>query len=283
MELGGPQGGGMMKWTFLPLLILFAACFASSSTFILSGIPGESPYVEFVFMHPIMDGNVSDLSTLSGTYELGGVFALSRELDATACMPFVAVSPEDGESESAIGNITVGISSSRQHWQEKGWTVAITMSLPTMADDSATYHAANIGMMTNYLRGFGKYSPKILTIEAIYSSVSRLENPDLTLGFEIGPALWITVDGGGTEVLLELDALACKELNDVNLSLELLGLCNLSGGSSSFDDWLNLAVVLGGRWVGSTVKPGVFFQVNLGTNLAQVVDGVLGLDVEIEL
>ena len=270
-----------MKRTFFMLTILFATCLASSNTFILSGIPFESPSMRFVFKHPMRDESFPDLSALSGTYELSGAFALNGVIDATACIPYVSISSDEGGSESTLGNITVGISSSHQHWQQKGWTGTLTMSLPTMAEDSATYVAASTGMITSYFRGFGKYSQKTLALEAIYSSVRRQDNSNLILGFEIGPVLWIPVDGGGTQVFLEYGALASTELSNVNFSLELVGLATLSSSGNSGDRF-NHAVVLGGHWVGTAVKPGVFYQMNLG-NISDTLNGVLGLDVEIGL
>jgi hypothetical protein len=279
-----------MKLIFFTFPILFTTCLASSNTFILSGIPGESPLIEFSFRHPSMNDSYAsyDISTLSGTYEFNLSFPVNDMLDAEASIPYLVETPVydpspyvSFSSKRALGNITVSINSSYKHWQEKGWTGSVNISLPVMSDAGNAVNTGTLGMLTEYFRGFGKYSPQTLTIGAIYSSVNRSNTTNISLGYEIGPALRIPVDGEGTEVFLEYGTLASMELNDVNLSLELVGLVNLTSSGNSGDRF-DHAVVLGGRWVGTAVKPGVFYQMNLG-NISDTIIGVLGLDVEIEL
>ncbi len=274
----------MKKLVCITTLLIVTPCLASSYTFILDGIPSESPSLVFSFKHPIMDHMFIDVSTLSGTYELSGNFALSEVLDAMVCLPYVTSSEEGESTRRALGNITVGIRSSYQHWQEKGWTGSITMSLPVMSDDEDAAYIGSIGRLTEYFRGFGKYSPEILTIDAVYSSVNRLNMTNIILGFEIGPALWIPVGGvsmtGGSEVFLQYGLVGSLDLNSVSVSLEAVGLMNVTG---SIAEVIDHAVVLGGHWLGSAIKPGVFYQVNIGTDINDFIDGVFGIDVEIGL
>jgi len=276
-----------MRPTMLVILAV-STCFASSYTFLMEGVPVETPSLGFTFMHPLMDPDWTGVTSASGTFELRGTLGIARSLDLQLAIPYLVMEREDSDnSASAVGNLTLKLGTSRRFWEEHGWTGHFSVCLPTMSRNSDTQWAAFIGSVTNHYRGMGRYTQGALTIEAMYSSMNRLNMTNILLGFEIGTAVRIPTGEdpipGDTELLVDYGFAGAVESGRMSFSLELVGLGTVTEGSESFFERFSHAAVFGWRWLGGTVRPGICLQINTGNNVDGFVDGVVGLDVELDL
>ena len=73
------------------------------------------------------------------------------------------------------------------------------------------------------------------------------------------------------------------KLTNVTLSAELAELAIISEDIDDFEDRFTHSLAFGAQWIGSNIKPGIFYQIYLKEDFRDVVDGILGIKVDVDL
>jgi hypothetical protein len=153
-----------------------------------------------------------------------------------------------------------------------------------MASEKEIY-ASMYSMMSDFDRQEA-YFPNLLTLNAMYN-YANVSSDKLSLRFGIGPVLWVnTKTGSGsdkTELLLAYSLKGGIHTDAFAVSLAYSGrmIVTESGGDLSdrmFHQVGFIADAQFGRFI-----PGVYYRVPLDKNLKEVISGVLGVSLGIEL
>jgi hypothetical protein len=73
------------------------------------------------------------------------------------------------------------------------------------------------------------------------------------------------------------------KMTNVMLSAELGGLVFISEDIDDFEDRFVHSLAFGAQWTGSNIKPGIYYQIYLKEDFRDVVDGILGIKVDVDL
>ena len=63
--------------------------------------------------------------------------------------------------------------------------------------------------------------------------------------------------------------------------MELIGLAIITEDVDDFNDRFLHTLVFGGQWNAGTIKPGLFYKIYLKDELSDLVDGVLGIKLDV--
>lgn len=251
---------------------------ASAQTFILQSLPEDKPKLGFRFLRPDFDWDV-DMSLLSGIYELSFNVPVSSSINLIGSLPFTYVSVEDEDSESGIGNIFFGMQHRLTKSTQYNSNLAVGLFLPTTPDDKFTLLFINA--YTNF-HEFPKYTPDILTIYGNFA-FRGVRSSGLLFGFEIGPYLYIPTedDGLDTEFFLHYGLSGGFQVSDFAVLAELIGTVIITEDVDVFSDRFVHSISFGGQWMGSMMRPGIFYKLYLKEELKDWVKGVLGIKLDI--
>jgi hypothetical protein len=141
-----------------------------------------------------------------------------------------------------------------------------------------------MGVYSDYFE-FHKFFPKVLTI---YGNLSyHVFNAEgLLLNAEIGPNLLIPTesdDGSDTELLLHYGLATGFRFNPITFKIELAGHFFVTGESENFEDRFIHLLAIGAQWNRGWIRPGIFYQLFLKKGLSDMISGVIGIKLEIDL
>jgi len=247
----------------------------SAQNLLFQTMPKDKPQFGLRFMRPNFDGD-DDLSLLSGTYDLYFNIPVSPKLNLVGSLPYTIFSAKGEDSEGGIGSIYVGIQTKPM---TENSSLSMGVFLPTATDE---FSPMLLGLYSNNYE-FHKYISDMLTVYGNFS-YSRTHSRGAIFGLEIGPNLFIPTKGDGdVELFAHYGIFGGFKLTRVTFSAELEGLAIISEDIDDFEDRFNHSVAFGAQWIGSNIKPGVYYQIYLKEDFRDYVDGVLGIKVDVDL
>ena len=248
----------------------------TAQTYLFQGLPQPKPQLSLRFMHPDFKYG-SDLSTLSGIYDLSVNIPISQKLNLVASFPYMTFKVNEN-SESGVGNIFMGLQTYRELSKGASSVGSFGLYLPTAGED----YSGLLGAFTHYI-GYPKYVNDLLTFYGNYAYVSRTPK-GFRLGLEIGPNIVIPIDDGGdTEVLAHYGfTFGFQDENFAVLS-ELMGLVIITEEADDFGDRFLHSLDFGFTYLRYSVKPGIFYKLYLKEDFSDMVEGVLGIKVDVAI
>ena len=261
------------------ILVIAVSGSAAAQTFMFKSIPGENPKIGLRYLRPSFDSD-PDMSIFSGIYDLRMNLPINDRWSLDASFPYTHYSiGEDSESENFIGNIYAGM----QYLNKKGGTshtVSFGVFIPTAEDDLGNLF---FGAFTNYEEIF-KYYPDAWTLYGNYSCIN-VSSGGLRLGLEIGPDLLIeTGDGDNdTEFFMHYGLTAGYRGERFAALTELIGLGMFTGDADEFSDRFMHSIDFGVSYISPRFMPGIFYKIYLKDDFSDIVDGVLGINLEVTL
>lgn len=262
------------------IFVFLLTFMVSAQSFLLENPPTDKTRFEFRYLRPFFEGS-SDLSFLSGVYDLSVSIPVSSKLNVVGSLPFVTMDMKGGESESSIGNIYIGLQNRLKSTAEKGMTVSLGAFLPTASEDK--YSAPVIGVYTHYY-ALQKYLPNLLAFN-VNVAYHRRHSNGLMYGLELGPYLMIPTKGEDSEMELYLHyGLSFGfRINDFVLKAEFAGIGIVTEKFDDFGDRFVHAITFGALWNRGSIRPGIFYKLYLKKRMSDLIDGVLGIKVEVVL
>lgn len=257
------------------LLVILSSRPLSGQTFLLQTPPEEKTQVGLRFMRPNFAGDAG-LSTFAGTYDLYVNAPVSAKLHLVGSLPFSNFDSDRGSSESAIGDIYLGVQA-----RQGPSNVSFGAFLPTASEDK--FSAFLIGLLGNFYE-LQRSLPNTLTLYGNYAY--RYHHAEGAIfGLELGPQVFIPTesDGGDVEVFAHYGLAGGFHFSHAALFAELLGVAVLSEDVGDFGDRFTHLIAFGAQLTNYPVRPGIFYQIYLDEDINDELDGVLGIKVEFSL
>ncbi len=265
----------ILKTVIAGIFISLLFTSVSAQNLLFQTMPKDKPQFGLRFMRPNFEEDI-DLSLLSGTYDLYFNIPVGHKLNLIGSIPYSIFSAKDEDSEGGIGSIYVGIQTKPK---TENSCLSLGIFLPTATDEFSPFL---VGLYSNYYE-LQKYVPDLLTIYGNYSYYKD-QARGAVFGVEIGPNLWIpTKDDGDVELLAHYGISAGFKMTSVTFNAELEGLAIITEDIDNFEDRFTHSLAFGAQWTGSNIKPGIYYQIYLKEDFRDVVDGVLGIKVDVDL
>ncbi|MDZ7318510.1 MAG: hypothetical protein ONB11_05105 [candidate division KSB1 bacterium] len=227
-------------------------------------------------MRPNFSSDDADLSLLSGVYELNFNIPFGDQFSFIGIFPFSTFSAKDEDSESGIGNIYLGLQTRPPAASTNKSSLSFGVFLPTASDELAP---VVMGLYSNYYE-MQKYIFDLMTIYGNYAFCREQSN--VIFSFEVGPNIFIpTKKEREGELFAHYGVFGGVKLNQLILGAELTGLVVISEDVDRFEDRFVHAVGFGIHWRGDNFKPTLFYQIYLDEEYKDVVDGVLGIKLNV--
>ncbi len=264
------------KFILASILFIAVSSSATAQTFMFKNIPKDVPQIGLRFLRPSFESD-ADLSTLSGIYDVTLSLAVNEKWSIDASFPYTNVSSGgDGDSNGYMGNIYAGM----QHISRKGsrsTIVSFGAFMPT--GDDALEHMI-FGILTNYEDMF-KYYPETWTLYGNFAYFD-IKKGGARLGLEIGPDLMIPTgdDGDDPEFLMHYGLTAGYQGESIAAMTELIGMVWLTEDFDDSGDRFAHSINFGVSYVSEHFMPGVFYKIYLKDDFRDLVDGVLGVNLE---
>ncbi len=259
------------------LFIILLIESVSAQNFVMQPRAEEKAKIGLRFMHPNFS-RASGLSTFSGAYDLHVNVPISARFNFVGSVPFNAFSIEDFNSESAIGDIYLGLQT-RGASSSQGSSASFGVFLPTASEEKI--FPAVFGLNTNF-HEFQRVLPDVLTIYTNLAYQHRETNGPM-FGLEIGPQLLIpTENGSDVEMFAHYGVSGGFQFTNVALFAELLGIAIITESAEDLDfgDRFTHSIDFGAQLTGYSVRPGVFYMIPLDEDFSEDLDGVLGIKVD---
>ncbi|MDZ7288982.1 MAG: transporter [candidate division KSB1 bacterium] len=251
----------------------------SAQTFLLQALPEAKATFGLRFMRPNFDGD-SELSTLSGTYDLFVNVPVSSKLNLVGALPFTTVAFGGEDSESGIGDIYVGLQTRNHSSTASRMGLSVGVFLPTASEDKE---------MTNFfgiLANYHELQRSLLNTLTLYGNLAyRSTQPGGALfGLEFGPQLFIPTkdtDDRQVELFAHYGLAGGFRLSNVAIFGEFMGLFIATEDFENFGDRFTHSIAFGAQVTDNAVRPGIFYQIPLDEDFKEFIDGILGIKVEI--
>lgn len=265
-------------------LILFAAPgILSAQTLELQTIPNNKKQFGFSFNKAFFT-SYSNISTLSGVYQLYTNIPVSSKLNIIGNIPFIYTSYDINYSfanysisKSGLGNIFIGLQAKPGITKNRRSIFTFGLFLPT-----ASENASLNGTLTDYYY-FSKYISNSIGLHFNYA-YHYINNEGFNYGLELGPNLLIATKGNSqTELFAHYGIIAGYQINKLLVNLEVIGVASVSEDIDNFGDRFINMLNIGLQQRGSTVKPKIFYKVFLRNEIRHNVDGVLGLGINVSI
>jgi hypothetical protein len=276
------RGVKMMRLILFAVLAAVTAVAATVSapaqTFLFKGVPSTEPTIRVRWLRPYL-ANDAELSTLSGVYDFYVNLPISNEWSIDGDLPFVTYSVGDEDSENFIANVYAGM----QYLDSKPGRTRVGsfgVWIPTAEEDLGM---TLFGVLTNGEKPW-KYLPNTLTVTGNYGCI-RVTQGGARLGFELGPDLLIPTgdNEGDTEFFAHYGLTAGYQGESFLAMTELIGAVQFTGEADEFSDRFLHSINFGASYLSRHFKPGVFYKLYLKEDFSDLVDGVLGVNLEIVL
>jgi hypothetical protein len=246
----------------------------TAQTYLFQGLPQEKPQFGLRFMRPDFKYG-SDLSTLSGIYDLSVNIPIDQNVNFVGSFPYMSFKFEN-YSESGIGNIYIGLQTHSGFNKQTCSVGSFGLYLPTAGED----YCGLLGAFTHFI-DYPKYIADLLTFYGNYSYVNHTPN-GVRFGLEIGPNLVIpTGNGDDTDFLIHYGIAFGFQDENFAVLTELMGLAIITEEAADFEDRFLHSIDFGFTYLRYSVKPGIFYKLYLKDDLSDFVEGVLGIEVDI--
>jgi len=262
-------------------LIVFAAS-AEAQTMYMQTIPEEKPKFGLRFFRPNLASD-ADLSLMVGTFDLYASVPVSRSANVYVSVPSSRIAGDDiGESEFALGNPFIGIQGRQGNPDSHLSSFMVGVHLP-LADDEKP-DAAILGWFSNW-HEFYRVIPDVWTLYGGFTNYWTRPGPTAPMySTQLGSILALpTANGADSEFFIQYGLSGGVRTQKMSFWVEWLGLFivteDVDGFGERFDHQLSLCAGL----TGYTVRPALSYQIAVDDDLNNVIDGVLGLKIEVVL
>ncbi len=249
----------------------------AAQTFLFQGLPKEKTQFGLRFMRPTFKYG-SDLSTLSGIYDFSLNIPINETLNFVGSIPYLTFAFEDNNTESGVGNIYFGLQTHRDFNDNNSSIGSFGLYFPTAKDDISGF----FGVFTHFV-DYHKYISDLLTIYGNYAHYNNTSQ-GVRFGLEIGPNLMIpTKRGYNTETELFIHYGITFGFQDENFAIltELIGLALITEDVDEFKDRFVHSIDFGFTYISNSVTPGIFYKLYLKEDFSDIVEGVLGIKIDI--
>ena len=257
-------------------VLLLTALSAAATNDMFQVPPAGQAAVGLRFMRPSFDIPV-DLSTFSGMFDLYASVPMSPRWSLLLDLPYVRYAPDGYDSESAIGNMFLGV---RFVDSLPNGSNAFTLGVaPPMADrdDAAVLLLSGVA---NYHEIY-KYAVDYLTAY-FAASLDRVMATGAFLDLEIGSMFMIYTGSGSadTEAYLRYAGSVGYRNELIELRGGIMGLFLMTEDMDEFTDKLWNDLMFKGSLVGGLFRPSIFYRLPLKEEIKETLNGDLGVQVE---
>jgi hypothetical protein len=272
------------------IIIFLLPLIAAAEWFILEDLPGEKTKLSLRFLHPNFK-EPGNLTFFSGIYDFSIRKPLGDKLNIIGTLPFSTMRA-GGESESGIGNIYMGIQYSLKSTAETKAHVSLGVFLPTVAKDKSSIGI--MGVFSDYCH-FPKYLTESVTIYG-NAAYHRILSSEFMLGLEVGPYVIISTSSDNDDYEGDIELYDDKaELflhygisggylsKYVTLTAEFAGVMIVTEKVDDFSDRVFNVIAVGAQWNRGSIRPGIFYKFFMETYMKEIMNGVLGIKVDIIL
>ena len=255
---------------------------AAAQTFLFQSLPKDRPQVGCRYLHPYFDSPGLDITGISGVFDLYGNIPLTPKINLIGSVPFMTMNyetPWAKDEKSDIGNIDIGMQYRLQAADNKSSNLAFGVLIPTASDKVDKLQLSLLSILTNNYE-LQKYLPDMVTLHGniAYHTIGPTGG---IFGIEVGPYIFIpTEDDGDSEMFMHYGLSGGARLHNLAIFGELLGRAIVTEGDMDFGDRFDHVLTVGLQWLPG---PGVFYKLYLDEDYRDVVDGVLGIKLELGL
>jgi len=274
----------VMKRSVILVTLLLTALALTGQTLFMEKRGSDVPELEFRFLRPFFEGGDS-LSFISGIYDLtlSMPFKAESSYNWVVSMPFSYMyMSEDGysESNSAVGNLYVGLQQRLKAGVNKGLTGSAGLFLPLAPEDD--YFATFLGYLSDPARVY-KYMPNTLTFRGTITYHRYWEMAFLKV--ELGPDVLFPTkkSGADMEVLVHYGIGGGLKLGNFALAGEFFGYSILTQEVDDIGDRFFNYINFGVTWTKGRIRPGIFYMIPFDEDFRDFLDGVIGIKVEVDL
>jgi hypothetical protein len=263
--------------TLAVCLFFLASGSISAQTNLFEKIPGETAQFNLRFMRPSFSQD-ADLSALSGIYDLMVNVPIDDGWSGAASLPYIASSFGEGGSQNGIANIYLGVQHLLKMENRQTSVFSLGFYLPTAADD-----AQFMGIVTHVEKMY-KYTPDELTFSGNYGYFKSFQS-GIRLGLEVGPDIsfpWEST-AGDIELYLHYGAAAAYMGRHIMLNAEVQGIVIVTEEADELSDRFVHSVNFGTGYIGDSFTAGIFYKIYLKEQFSDIVDGVLGINLDYAL
>ena len=265
-------------------VIFFAFNYLYAQTFDLQYIPKDEKQFGFSYNRAFYKNSIN-FSTLSGVYQLYIDIPVSSKLNLIGNIPYISKSynvnfgfGEYSYSANGIGNIFIGLQSNQKSNDNGKDIITFGLYLPTGSED-ASYN----GTISDYYH-MSKYIPNSIGIYFNYAFHKR-NNDGFNYGLEIGPNVISPTKRNSftTEFFAHYGIITGYQVDQISLNLEFVGNVVISEDIEEFGDRFVNMLNFGAQWMGTAVTPRIYYKIYLRDEMRQMVDGVLGVGVNLSI
>lgn len=251
----------------------------TAQTFLFQGIPREKTQFSLRFMRPNFKYG-SDLSTLSGIYDLSVNIPINQKLNFVGSIPYQTFTFEDYDTENGVGNIYIGLQTKSGIKNNKKSIGSFGVFLPTAEDNFAVFYSS----FTNFI-DYHKYFSDLLTVYGNFAYFSN-SSKGVYYGIELGPNIMIPTTKdyyGDTELFMHYGISVGFQDNNFTVLAELMGLASITTDEEKFEDRFIHVLDFGFTYTINRVTPGIFYKAYLKEDMSDVVEGVLGIKIDVSV
>jgi len=284
----------VMKLFVLGLIVIMGASLLPAQSLFLEGPASTKGKLTFRYVHPSFKEVGSNMTALSGNYEVGVSIPVLSRLNFVGSLPYLTYGYNydwygytDKYRESGLGNLSVGLQYLLKSTENEKTSVSLIASLPTMKsdDEDIPYFA---GMLANYTE-IGKYFPETLTLRGNFAH-HAIKKSGLMYGVEVGPDALIPTDDSSerkVELFLHYGGMVGYRAPLVDIVAEVVGNVYLTGEDYNYydDNSDNLTELTFGVSLNrGRIRPGVYYSAILfNKEFKEYLKGKFGIKVEIDL
>lgn len=263
------------------ILIFLLSLSISAQSFILEDPPSAKPKLTLRYFRPHFKNIEFPLSFFSGLYDLTLSIPVSPKLNIIGSVPFSAWGlKHSDENESGFGNISVGMQYRFKSTNEHTTALTLGVSIPTASENKET--PLLLGLVSNFYE-LQKFFPHVLTIYGNLSHHIFLSN-GLLFNMEVGPYFMIPTERGiDSELLIHYGVSAGYQIKPLTFNVELAGVGVLTEKEFLFEHRFEHILGFGVQWNRGPIRPGIFYQIYLHKYLRDLIDGIFGIKLEIDL
>jgi len=293
------NGGSKMKTTSRLIaallgagVVLGSSLSTSAQTFYLNPIPEEDPTLGLRYLHANLQGNLEQ-TTFSGTYDFYLEIPLSDGLGFDFSLPYSRVSyfpgpdqfgmPRLKVEQSALGNVYFGMHFTNKLSEHTKSVLSMGIHFPSASDNYNSLEAVSYGMLAN-LHQMRRSLPDAWIV--YWNMVWRIEtSAGSILGFEFGPEAWIPEGGvhGNEELLCHYGFSVGAGTSHFTILTEIMGLCMATEDFEDFGDRFDHHLAFGIGVRNYFIRPSLWYQIPFDDDTREVLEGVIGFQIEISL
>ena len=231
---------------------------------------GNRTALRLEFNKPLFDDPDNEIGFFTLGNFLNAQFPLSDKVALHAEIPFAFISVDD-ESESAVGNITVGLN---YYAPSNRFKLHFGFGIPT----AGTANSANIiGLLSDFTERISSFYPDVIPLEL----TANFYNQPLTgVTYRIRTGLEALIaqnDAQDTEVFFLLTPQIGYAFNGGVVFGGISTITSVTGEGGSLGDRLVSSILVGGEFNAGNFRPGIHFKIPLDDELTLFYDVLIGV------